>query len=77
MDISCSDSVFIMAWNKISTQFNGHVCILMGMNLINVHELNSLLFCGHDLPNNGHYLRVFPIVMAIVKEKQNKDKWPH
>ena len=44
----------------------------MGIKLINAHGLNSLLFCGYDLPNNGHYLSVFAIVMAIEKEK-NKD----
>ena len=41
----------------------------MGMKLINAHGLNSLLFCDHDLPNDGHYLRVFAILMAIEKEK--------
>ena len=49
----------------------------MGMKLINAHGLNSLLFCGHDLPNNGHYVRVFAIfsmaITAIEKEKKNKD----
>ena len=39
------------------------------MKLINAHGLNSLLLCGHDLPNYGHYLRVFAIGMAIEKEK--------
>ena len=42
----------------------------MDMKLINAHRLNSLLCCGYDLPNNGHYLRVFAIVMAIEKEKK-------
>ena len=47
----------------------------MGMKLINAHGLNFLLFSGHDLPfrlaNNGHYLCVFAIVMAM-KKKKNK-----
>ena len=41
----------------------------MDMKLINANELNCLLFCGYDLPNNGHYLRGFAIVMAIKIEK--------
>ena len=42
----------------------------MGMKVINAHGLNSLVFFSHDLPNNGHYLRVFAIVMATEKEKK-------
>ena len=46
----------------------------MGMKVINAQGFNPLLFCGHDLPfgaaNNGHYLRVYAIVMAM--EKENK-----
>ena len=48
----------------------------MGIKLINAHGLNSLLFCGYDLPNNGHYLSGFAIVMAIEKEKKTRINGP-
>ena len=48
----------------------------MGKKLINAHGLNFLLFCGHDLPNNGHYLRVSAFYMAIEKEKKTRFNGP-
>ena len=56
MDISCTDSFFIMTMQKESTQFNGLVCILMGIKLINVHGLNSLLFVA----------MIYPLVQQII-----------
>ena len=48
----------------------------MGMKLINARGLNSLLFYGHDLTNNGHYLRVFAILIVIEKEKKTRCNGP-
>ena len=52
-----------------------HDAILLFDIVLNWNEINqcpwiSFLFCGHDLPNNGHHLRVFAILMAIEKEKK-------
>ena len=57
MDLSCTDSAFIMAMEQYSTQFNGPVCILKGMNQCPWIEYHFILwpFINHCSASDTYF----------------------